>query len=117
MLAGSVGLLVLSAVVGDTWRAPTEPDTWTAMIFLVVGGSVAVFGLYAFLLGRWSASAVSYILLLQPLPTLVYSAFLRSEPLTPALIVGGAIMLLGVYIGALSPTRRGTTSEVAASPT
>jgi drug/metabolite transporter (DMT)-like permease len=117
MLAGSVGLLVLSAVVGDTWRAPTEPDTWTAMIFLVVGGSVAVFGLYAFLLGRWSASAVSYILLLQPLPTLVYSALLRSEPLTPALIVGGAIMLLGVYIGALSPTRRSTTSEVAASPT
>ena len=117
MLAGSVGLLVLSAVVGDTWRAPTEPDTWAAMIFLVLGGSVAVFGLYAFLLGRWSASAVSYILLLQPLPTLVYSSLLRGEPLTLALIVGGAIMLLGVYIGALSPTRRSTTSEVAASAT
>jgi drug/metabolite transporter (DMT)-like permease len=117
MLAGSVGLLVLSALVGDTWRAPTGTDTWAAMIFLVLGGSVAVFGLYAFLLGRWSASAVSYILLLQPLPTLVYSALLRGEPLTLALIVGGAIMLLGVYIGALAPTRRGTTSEVAASPT
>ena len=117
MLAGSIGLLVLSAVVGDTWRAPTEPDTWAAMVFLVLGGSVAVFGLYAFLLGRWSASAVSYILLLQPLPTLVYSSLLRGEPLTLALIVGGAIMLLGVYIGALSPTRRSTTSEVAASPT
>ena len=117
MLAGSVGLLVLSAVVGDTWRAPTEPDTWAAMIFLVLGGSVAVFGLYAFLLGRWSASAVSYILLLQPLPTLLYSALLRGEPLTLALIVGGAIMLLGVYIGALSPTRRSTASEVVASPT
>ena len=117
MLAGSVGLLVLSAVVGDAWRAPTEPDTWAAMVFLVLGGSVAVFGLYAFLLGRWSASAVSYILLLQPLPTLVYSSLLRGEPLTLALIVGGAIMLLGVYIGALSPTRRSTTSEVAASPT
>ncbi len=117
MLAGSVGLLVLSAVVGDAWRAPTDSDTWAAMVFLVLGGSVAVFGLYAFLLGRWSASAVSYILLLQPLPTLVYSALLRGEPLTPALLVGGAIMLLGVYIGAFSPGRSGTTSEVAASPT
>lgn len=117
MLAGSFGLLVLSAIVGDTWRAPTEPDTWAAMVFLVLGGSVAVFGLYAFLLGRWSASAVSYILLLQPLPTLVYSALLRGEPLTLALVVGGAVMLLGVYIGALSPGRKGTTSEVAASPT
>ena len=117
MLAGSVGLLALSAVVGDAWRAPTESDTWVAMVFLVLGGSVAVFGLYAFLLGRWSASAVSYILLLQPLPTLVYSALLTGEPLTPALLVGGAIMLLGVYIGAFSPGRGGTTSEVAASPT
>jgi drug/metabolite transporter (DMT)-like permease len=116
MLAGSAGLLMLSAVVGDSWRAPTEPDTWAAMIFLVVGGSVAVFGLYAFLLGRWSASAVSYILLLQPLPTLVYSALLRGEPLTLALIVGGAIMLLGVYIGALAPNRRSTTPEVVTSP-
>lgn len=117
MLAGSVGLVVLSAVVGDTWRAPTQPDTWAAMAFLVLGGSVAVFGLYAFLLGRWSASSVSYILLLQPLPTLVYSALLRGEPMTPALFVGGAVMLLGVYIGAFSPNRRGTEPEVAASPT
>jgi drug/metabolite transporter (DMT)-like permease len=115
MLAGSVGLVVLSAIVGDTWRAPTQPDTWAAMIFLVLGGSVAVFGLYAFLLGRWSASAVSYILLLQPLPTLVYSALLRGEPLTPALIVGGAIMLLGVYIGALSASRQPVAAPEAAT--
>jgi drug/metabolite transporter (DMT)-like permease len=112
MLAGSVGLLVLSALVGDAWLAPTQADTWGAMVFLVLGGSVAVFGLYAFLLGRWSASAVSYILLLQPLPTLVYSALLRGEPLTPALLIGGSIMLVGVYIGAFAPSRAG--SEVAA---
>jgi drug/metabolite transporter (DMT)-like permease len=117
MLAGSVGLLVLSALVGDAWLAPAEADTWGAMVFLVLGGSVAVFGLYAFLLGRWSASAVSYILLLQPLPTLVYSALLRCEPLTPALLIGGAIMLVGVYIGAFAPSRAGTaTTEAAATP-
>ena len=114
MLAGSIGLLVLSAVVGDSWLAPTQADTWAAMVFLVVGGSVAVFGLYAFLLGRWSASSVSYILLLQPLPTLVYSALLRGEPLTPALLIGGAIMLLGVYIGAFAPSRQSVPAEAAA---
>ncbi len=114
MLAGSAGLLTLSAVVGDTWSAPTQSDTWAAMIFLVLGGSVAVFGLFAFLLGRWTASAVSYILLLQPLPTLVYSALLRGEPLTPALLIGGAIMLLGVYIGAFAPSRQQVTASEAA---
>lgn len=117
MLAGSLGLLALSAVVGDAWLAPTQGDTWAAMIFLVLGGSVAVFFLFAVLLGRWTASAVSYILLLQPLPTLVYSAVLRGEPFTPALIVGGAIMLAGVYIGAFAQGRPDATSEAAPSPT
>lgn len=100
MIVGGALLLVLSALVGDTWRAPTQSDTWAAMIFLVFGGSVAVFGLYLYLLGRWSASATSYILLLQPVAAIVYSAILTDEPITPALFVGAAIVLVGVYIGA-----------------
>jgi drug/metabolite transporter (DMT)-like permease len=115
MLGGSLLLLALSAAVGDSWTAPAQADTWAALIFLVLGGSVAVFGLFAFLLGRWTASAVSYILLLQPLPTLVYSALLRNEPVTPALFIGGGIMLLGVYIGAFSQSREpAATAEAAA---
>jgi len=111
MLGGGALLLLLSALIGDVWRAPAQSDTWAAMVFLVVGGSVGVFGLYVFLLGRWTASAASYILLLQPLPTLVYSAVLTHEPLTPALLVGGAIILLGVYIGAFTAARSPVTSE------
>jgi drug/metabolite transporter (DMT)-like permease len=102
MLGGGVLLLGLSATLGDAWRAPTQSDTWAAMIFLVLGGSVAVFGLFVFLLGRWTASAVSYSLLLQPLPALVYSAILTGEPITLALFIGGAVMLLGVYVGVFS---------------
>ena len=118
MLGGSLLLLALSAIVGDAWLAPSQPDTWAAMAFLVLLGSVAVFGLFAFLLGRWPATAVSYILLIQPLPTLVYSALLTNEPITPALFIGGAIMLLGVYIGAFSPGRQSAaSSEAAPSPT
>lgn len=100
MLAGGALLLLMSALAGDTWRAPVHPETWAAMIFLVLGGSVAVFGLYLFLLGRWSASSTSYILLLQPVAAIAYSAILTDEPITPALFLGAAIVLLGVYIGA-----------------
>jgi drug/metabolite transporter (DMT)-like permease len=106
MLVGGALLLLLSALVGDTWRAPAQSDTWAAMVFLVLGGSVAVFGLYLFLLGRWSASATSYILLLQPVATITYSALLTDEPITPALFVGAAVVLIGVYIGAFSRSPR-----------
>jgi drug/metabolite transporter (DMT)-like permease len=105
MLAGGALLLALSAAIGDAWTLPTQSDTWAAMTFLVLGGSVAVFGLYVFLLGRWTASAVSYSLLLQPVPTLIYSALLTGEQLTPSLIVGGAVILAGVYIGAFTSGR------------
>ena len=51
MLGGGLLLLALSAVLGETWQLPTQSDTWAAMAFLIVFGSVAVFGLFVFLLG------------------------------------------------------------------
>jgi drug/metabolite transporter (DMT)-like permease len=105
MLGGGLMLLALSAVVGDAWTLPTQSDTWAAMIFLILFGSVAVFGLFVFLIGRWTVTAVSYTLLLQPLAALVYSALLRNEPLTPSLLIGGAVIIAGVYIGAFTGSR------------
>ena len=115
MIAGGGALLLLSAVIGDRWFLPTQSDTWAAMIFLVFGGSVAVFGLLVFLMGRWTASAVSYALLLQPLATFVYSAILTGEPITPGLFVGAAIILAGVYIGAFSGSRATPAEDQAAA--
>ncbi len=115
MLAGGAALQLLSAPIGERWFLPTQSDTWAAMVFLVFGGSVAVFGLFVFLMGRWTASAVSYSLLLQPLATFVYSAILTGEPITPALFVGAAIILLGVYIGAFSGARRAAAEDPAAA--
>ena len=105
MLGGGLLLLALSAVLRETWQLPTQSDTWAAMAFLIVFGSVAVFGLFVFLIGRWTASAVSYSLLLQPLATLLYSALLLNEQLTPSLLLGGAVIVVGVYIGAFTGSR------------
>jgi drug/metabolite transporter (DMT)-like permease len=115
MLGGGLMLLALSAVVGDAWTLPTQSDTWAAMIFLILFGSVAVFGLFVFLIGRWTVTAVSYTLLLQPLAALVYSALLRNEPLTPSLLIGGAVIIAGVYIGAFTGSRPVQADEPASS--
>jgi drug/metabolite transporter (DMT)-like permease len=116
MLGGGVMLLALSAVLGDAWLLPTQSDTWAAMVFLILFGSVAVFGLFVFLLGRWPATAVSYSLLLQPLAALLYSALLLNEPLTPSLLLGGAVILAGVYIGAFTGPRTAKVDEAVSSP-
>jgi drug/metabolite transporter (DMT)-like permease len=72
-------------------------------------------GLYVFLLGRWTASAVSYVLLLQPVATIAYSAILTHEPVTPVLFIGGAVVVLGVYIGAFGHDDGGEPVDLVAS--
>jgi drug/metabolite transporter (DMT)-like permease len=82
------------------------------MLFLVVLGSVAVFWLYLFVLGRWTASAVSIEFLLIPIATVVYSAILTREPITPALLAGGGVILVGVYFGAYARSRPAEAASI-----
>lgn len=111
MLVGAALLAALSLLVGERWVAPEQSRTWAAVIFLVLGGSVVVFWLYVFVLRRWTASAVSYTFLLLPLVAIVYGAIFAGETITLGFVVGGAIILIGVWIGALAPERRGPAVE------
>ena len=58
-----------------------------------------------FVLHRWSASATSYTFLILPLVTIVLGAVLLGERVTPAFLLGGAVVLVGVYVGAFLPQR------------
>ena len=112
MLTGAFLLLVLSLATGEPRAAPTQLATWAAIGYLVVFGSVAMFALYLFALQRWTASAVSYSTLLMPLVTVLLAARLTSERITPAFLVGGAVILAGVYVGAFMkrPARTSASS-------
>jgi drug/metabolite transporter (DMT)-like permease len=103
MLVGAAVLLPVSLFIGERWVLPTQQDTWAAMVYLVLAGSVAVFWLYVFVLRRWTASAASFEFLLIPLATIPFSAVLTHEVITPIMLLGGAIILVGVYFGALAP--------------
>lgn len=103
MLVGAVILLPLSLLLGEAWILPAQQDVWLAMAYLVLAGSLGVFWLFVFVLRRWTASAVSFEFLLIPLATIPFSALLTGEVITPLMLVGGAIILAGVYLGALAP--------------
>jgi drug/metabolite transporter (DMT)-like permease len=69
-----------------------------------------MFGLFVFTLQRWTASAVSYATLLMPLVTVVLAALLTEERVTPSFVLGGAVILGGVYVGAFLKGRPGRSS-------
>jgi len=113
MLTGTLLLFILSLAAGEPWVLPTQAATWAAVTYVVVLGSVALFALYVFTLQRWTASAVSYITLLMPLVTVTLGAILLGERITPSFVLGGAVILGGVYVGAflkIRPMRSSATS-------
>jgi drug/metabolite transporter (DMT)-like permease len=101
MAAGAVALLAAAAVAGETFEVPDRGETWAAIAYLVTFGSVGVFLLYLFVLGRWDASRAAYSFVLIPIVTVVLSAWLDDEPIGLSLLFGGGLVLIGVYVGAL----------------
>lgn len=102
MSTGSLILLAVSLLQGETWILPSSTTVWLSLIYLVIG-SVAVFLLYLFILGRWTATGTSYAFVLNPLVMVVLATFLTEEISTVIFLAGGAIVLIGVYVGALMP--------------
>ena len=106
MTAGATLLLLVSFVAGEDRSLPSAPSTWAAFAYLVLAGSVVVFYLYIFVLQRWTASATSYAFLLFPVATVIIAAWLLGEAVTIPFLVGGALVLYGVWLGAIrEPTQ------------
>lgn len=101
MTVGAAVLLAASLLAKERWGVPHQAETWAALAFLVVVGSVVVFQLYVVVLRYWTASRAAYGFVLTPFVTVLLSAWLDSEPITAALVLGGLLVLAGVYFGAL----------------
>jgi drug/metabolite transporter (DMT)-like permease len=106
MTAGAVLLWIGSAVASESWIVPDQARTWAALSWLVVAGSVGLFYLFLFVIGHWTASATVYSLTLMPVVAVTLGALLASEPVTPEVVAGAALVVLAVYVGAVRPNGR-----------
>ena len=101
MATGALLLAVGSVLIGETISLPERAETWVAIGYLVAVGSVVVFVLYVVVLRYWAASRAAYEFVLIPVVTLALSAWLDDEPVGLGLVLGGLLVLAGVYVGAL----------------
>lgn len=99
---GAVLLLVLSFFTSEAQGLPSLPATWLALGWLVLS-SIVGFVLIVWLLSRWSATATSYIGVCTPLVTVVAASLLTGEIPTVTFLTGSLLVLVGVYVGVLSP--------------
>ncbi|HXQ34816.1 MAG TPA: DMT family transporter, partial [Anaerolineales bacterium] len=99
--SGVIFLSLTSFLIGETHNIPELPATWMAIAYTVVPGSVILFYLFVWILSRWSASATSYVIMLFPIVATTAGSLLAGEKITLTFILGGTLVLMGVWIGAL----------------
>ena len=102
MTVGGGLLLVLSLVLGEPWVIPSDPWTQLSLLYLIVLGSIGLFILYLVVLSRWTASGASYVMLIAPLVTIILGVVILDEPVSAAFLIGGVLVLAGVYVGAFA---------------
>jgi len=96
MLSGGVALLLVS-LLGQEWRAfdPAEVSTesWLALAYLIVFGSMIGFASYAWLLQNASISLVATYAYVNPLVAVFLGNWFAQEPLTPRILGASAIII------------------------
>ncbi len=106
LATGSALLFLLSGLWREVPTIPILPTTWGALVYLIIFGSVATFGLFIYVIKNWTASASSYQFVLFPIVTIAVSALLTKETVSSALLLGAVLVLAGVYIGGIAKTFR-----------
>ena len=101
MVPGAALLLALAAIAREPATLPVRVETWVALGYLVVSSAVLFVGFF-YVIRRWTASAAAYATVLFPVVTLAVGAALANEPIAMAFVVGTLLVMLGVYVGALS---------------
>jgi drug/metabolite transporter (DMT)-like permease len=109
MLAGGVGLAILSVVSGELLHLePRAVSTHSllAVLYLVIFGSLVGYSVYIWLLRVASASAVSTYAYVNPVVAVFLGWLILNEPLTPRTLAAAAII-----VGAVALITRGAGRE------
>lgn len=116
MTISTLIMALCSLALGETWTLPRESGTWLALAYIVVGMSVGGFLLYLFVLKNWTATGASYGLVLIPIVTVILAALLTDETITLVFLGGAAVVLVGIYVGALMPAKARPDAIETAAP-
>lgn len=86
-----------SATVRVAWRQ-VPGRAWLGLGFMVLFGSLIAYLIFGFALQELAASTVASFSYLQPLMAAVLGVWLLGERISSSTVVGGAVILTGVYL-------------------
>lgn len=99
MWTGGVMMLLAGLVSGERADVTSySPHVWLAWGYLVVFGSMLAFSAYVWLLGNAPISLVATYAYVNPVVAVVLGALILDEPVTRAILVGGAVIVVAVAV-------------------
>lgn len=84
------------SIVRTRWNL-IPPHAWWGLAYMVLFGSFVAYLIYAFALESLSASNVAAFAYLQPLMAALMGIWLLGEKVSLSAVIGGALILVGVY--------------------
>ena len=108
MLAGGVLLLLVAAALGEFrgfhWTAVSH-SAWWALAYLIVGGSIAAYTAYVWLLHHESPTRVGTYAYVNPLVAVAVGYFLGGEAAGARTLTGTLLVLVSVLVIRTMPAR------------
>ena len=108
LVAGAV-LLAVAAGAGDLGAfslGSFAPESILALAYLIVFGSVIAFSAYTWLLANAPVSKVATYAYVNPVVAIFLGWLILAESVTPAMVVGGLLVVLGVALVIRTEGRR-----------
>ncbi|MBM0276063.1 EamA family transporter [Micromonospora tarensis] len=101
MMAGALVLAVIAAgrgELGEFHPSTVSTRSWLALGYLMVAGSLVAFTAYVWLLHNAPISLVATYAYVNPAVAVALGALLVAEPITPQVLLGGAVIVAGVAL-------------------
>jgi drug/metabolite transporter (DMT)-like permease len=101
MLVGGAAMLLVGAAAGELEGfsvGQVERAAWAWLGYLVVVGSIVAFSAYVWLLHNAPISLTATYAYVNPVVAVVLGAIVLAEPVTAAVLLGGAVVVVGVAL-------------------
>jgi len=101
MLVGGAGLTLVGLLAGEAdgfTLSQVSGAAWAWLVYLVLIGSIVAFSAYVWLLHHAPISLTATYAYVNPVVAVALGALVLAEPITAGVLVGGAIVVLGVAL-------------------
>lgn len=109
MVAGGTAMVLIGVLAGEPGRLhldSIEPKGWIALAYLVVFGSLLAYSAYSYLLANAPISLIGTYAYVNPAVAVLLGWLILSEPVTAEIMLGGAIVVVGVALVVSAERRR-----------